>query len=376
MKSHTIGRRGVLGAAGAIAIGHVLPARADDSPIVIGQSGHLSGPLAPTFKGTLGGQKVALDEFNAKGGVEGRPVRLVQLDDAYDPAKCAQNVQKLIDEEKCTALFGLASTANVAAVLPMLAEKQVPLIGVYTGSPALRAKHHPYFFTTMASYRDEVIKMVRNQKTLMRDNIALVYMNNPFGQLMIPVINEVIKEQEAKLVASVALDVDAKNTPDVVKQLTAAKPDAVVIMAFGPPIVPVVKAVHGALGVPQYAVSIANSKALVTALGDDARGLVFTSLIPNPWRLTGLSGEYNLAMQKANIPVDHDHFFGYLNMRILFEGLKRAGRAVTPKSLVAAMERMGQVDLGGYSVNYGPTKHHGTNWVDIVIVGQGGRYLR
>jgi ABC-type branched-subunit amino acid transport system substrate-binding protein len=52
----------------------VWPARADDSPIVISQSGHLSGPLAPSFKGTLARQRLALDEFNAKGGVEGRMV--------------------------------------------------------------------------------------------------------------------------------------------------------------------------------------------------------------------------------------------------------------------------------------------------------------
>ena len=137
-----------------------------------------------------------------------------------------------------------------------------------------------------------------------------------------------------------------------------------------------VKAIRGSLSVPQYAVSIANSKSLIAALGDDARGLVFTSLIPNPWRPTGLAGEFNAAMAKANIPVDHDHFFGYLNLRILLEGLRRAGRAVTPKLLVAAMERMSQVDFGGYAVSYGPSKHHGTSYVDIVIIGEGGRYLR
>src|SRR5262245_18881285 len=257
MAQYTIRRRGLIGAAGALAVAHVLPARAEDSPIVIGQSGHLSGPLAPSFKGTLAGQRIALDEFNAKGGVEGRPVKLVQLDDAYDPAKCAQNVQKLIDDEKCTALFGLAATANVAAVLPMLAVKQVPLVGVYTGSPALRAKHHPFFFTTMASYRDEVVKMVKNQKTLMRDRIALVYMNNPFGQLMVPVVNDVVKEQEANLVASLPFEPDAKNTAAVVKALSDAKPDAVLIMAFGPTIVPLVKGIRAVMSVPQYAVSIA-----------------------------------------------------------------------------------------------------------------------
>lgn len=81
-------RRGLIGATAALAAAHVWPARAaDDGPIVIGQSGHLSGPLAPSFKGTLAGQRIALDEFNAKGGVEGRAVKLVQLDDAYDPAR-------------------------------------------------------------------------------------------------------------------------------------------------------------------------------------------------------------------------------------------------------------------------------------------------
>ena len=66
MTYHTIRRRGVIGAAGAIAIGHVLPARADDTPIVIGQSGHLSGPLAPSFKGTLAGQKLRSTNSTAR----------------------------------------------------------------------------------------------------------------------------------------------------------------------------------------------------------------------------------------------------------------------------------------------------------------------
>jgi hypothetical protein len=104
MKQHTIRRRGLIGAAGALAVAHAWPARTDEIPIVIGQSGHLSGPLAPSFKGTLAGQRIA--------------------------------------------------------------DKQVPLVGVYTGSPALRAKHHPYFFTTMASYRDEVVKMVEGGRYL------------------------------------------------------------------------------------------------------------------------------------------------------------------------------------------------------------------
>ena len=156
------------------------------------------------------------------------------------------------------------------------------------------------------------------------------------------------------------LDVDAKNTPEVVQQLP--RPSR---YRGDHGIRPINRAAHqaGARLARRAAVRSVDRQlqSLVAALGDDARGLVFTSLIPNPWKATGLAGEFSAQMSKANIPIDHDHFFGYLNMRVLIEGLKRAGRAVTPKSLVASMERMGMVDFGGYTVSYSPTKHHGTN---------------
>jgi branched-chain amino acid transport system substrate-binding protein len=351
------------------------PAAAADD-IVIGQSAHLSGPLAPTLQAVLKGQELALDEFNRKGGVGGRKVRLVTLDDAYDPKRCVENVNTLIERDKVTALFGLASTANVAAVLPLLAEKKVPLVGVYTGAPALRAKQHPYFFTAMASYRDEVVKMVRNLATVGRTKIALAYHNSPFGQLMLPVVEEVCKEQGATLVAKAPLDIPGQESAAVCQQLAAAQPQAVIFMAFGPALVPFARAARAYLSVPVYAPSIANSKQLLEALGDDARGLAFTQNVPYPMRATTpVTKDYWAAMERARLTVDFDHFFGYLNMRVLLETLKRAGKAVTAQTLPGAIEAMGKVDLGGYQLGFSPTNHHGSNFVDLLIVGPGGRFI-
>jgi ABC-type branched-subunit amino acid transport system substrate-binding protein len=350
------------------------PAAADD--IVIGQSAHLSGPLAPTLQAVLKGQELALDEFNRKGGVGGRKVKLVTLDDAYDPKRCVENVNTLIERDKVTALFGLASTANVAAVLPLLAEKKVPLVGVYTGAPALRVKQHPYFFTAMASYRDEVVKMVRNLATVGRTKIALAYHNSPFGQLMLPVVEEVCREQGAALVAKAPLDIPGQESAAVCQQLAAAQPQAVIFMAFGPALVPFTRAARAYLSVPVYAPSIANSRQLLEALGDDARGLAFAQNVPYPMQATTpITKDYWAVMQKAGLAVDFDHFFGYLNMRVLLETLKRAGKAVTAQSLPGAIEAMGKVDLGGYQLNFSPSNHHGSNFVDLLIVGPGGRFI-
>jgi hypothetical protein len=80
-------------------------------------------------------------------------------------------------------------------------------------------------------------------------------------------------------------------------------------------------------------------------------------------------------MERAKIAVDFDHFFGYLNMRVVLETLKRAGKSVTSLSLPGAIEAMGKVDLGGYQLNFSPTNHNGSSFVDLLIVGPGGRFI-
>lgn len=379
MTTPLLRRRQGLAALGALALAPWPAARAatDTGDIVIGQSAHLSGPLAATMKAVIRGQALALDEFNRRGGVAGRKVKLLTLDDAYDAKRCVENVATLIERDKVTALFGLASTANVGAVLPMLAEKKVPLVGVYTGAPALRARQHPYFFTTMASYRDEVVQMVRNLATVGRTRLALAYHASPFGQLMLPVFEEVCRELGTTLVAKAPLDMGGNDSVAVAQALARENPQAVVFMAFGPALVPFVRAARAYLGVPVYAPSIANSKQLIDALGDDARGVAFTQIVPYAMRATTtLTRDYAAVMAKAGLPVDFDHFFGYVNLRIVLEMLKRAGRAVTPQSLVTTIEGVGKVDLGGYTVSFGPQNHHGSNFVDLLIVGPGGRYIR
>lgn len=375
-------RRQVIGAAGALTAGvasSMLPrlSQAAGNEILIGQSVHTTGPLSVTMPPVLKGQDMAIADINRKGGIGGRKIKLITLDDAYDPKKCVANVNQLIDEHKVVALYGLGSTANVGAALPVLAEKKVPLVGVYTGSPVLRAKQHPYFFTTMASYRDEVVQMMRNLVTLQRGQIGLVYQNSPFGQLMRPVCEEVAKELGATLVAKEALEANGSNAQAVANAVAAAKAQSIIFMSFGPSLIPFAKAAKASASVPIYCISISNSQTILGELGDEARGLAFTNIIPYPWRATtGIARDYNAAMTAAKLPVDYDHFFGYLNLRVLIEGIRRAGKNVTPQGIVAGMESMTKTDVGGYPVDYSASNHHGSKLVEITIVGPGGRYLR
>ena len=382
MTQNKLTRRQVLKATAAAAGAMTgRPGWAEDAKeIHIGQSCHLSGPLAPTLLAPLKGQALAIEELNKKGGIGGKPLRLTMLDDAFDPKKAVENTLKLIDVEKVVALTGYASTANVAAVLPILLEKKVPLVGAYGGSPSLRVKDHPYFFTGLASYRDEVVQIIRNLVSIQKSQIGVIYQNHPFGQLMLPVVESVAQELGATIVGKQSLDANGSDAVASAQALGASKPQAVLLIAFGPATVPTIKAIRSYIGAPVYALSIANAKQLVEALGDDGRGMAYTQIIPYPWRqTTPLTRDFGAVMAKANIPIDYDHFLGYLNMRVVIEGLRRAAAAskvVTPASVVTGMESIGKFDMGGYALNFGPQKHHGSNFVEITIVGPGGRYMR
>ena len=115
--SHTLNRRSLLAGAAALAsarFASATPTAAQAAPILIGQSLPLSGPVAPALVPIVQGQNLALEQLNRKGGIHGRPVQLVQLDDAYDPRRTVENVQTLIERDKVVALTGLASTPGVA----------------------------------------------------------------------------------------------------------------------------------------------------------------------------------------------------------------------------------------------------------------------
>jgi ABC-type branched-subunit amino acid transport system substrate-binding protein len=358
--------------------GLALPSFAQgEREIRIGQSCHLSGPLAATMTTTLRGQDLAIDEVNKAGGINGRPLKLIKLDDAYEPQRVAANTRQLIEKEGVTALFGYANSTGIAASLPLLAEKRVPLVGVYSGVPALRAKHHPYFFTTTASFEDEVSEMVRNLVTLQQSQIGLVTLNNPFGQMMQPVVEKVVAAQGATLVHRQPLEVDGSNAEAAARALAAKQPKAVLMMAFGPSTVAFVRAAKRLLGVPVYTLSVANVASLIKAMGDDARGLAITQSVPYPWReTTRLTRDFNNAARKAGLVTDYELWIGYLNTRVLIEGLKRSGRNLSPETLTRALESMSNVDIGGYEVDYSPSRHHGSKFVEITIVGPEGKFLR
>ena len=105
--------------------------------------------------------------------------------------------------------------------------------------------------------------------------------------------------------------------------------------------------------------------------------MAFTQVVPYPLRQTStLTRNFSAAMAAAKLEPTYDRMWGYLNASILVEVLRRSGPRPTPAVVSAALERMTDVDIGGYRVAYGPQKHHGSSFVEITMVDAGGKFVR
>ena len=373
-----IRRRSVLATlAAAVAMPALVQAQPQKPDLIIGQSAPTSGVMASSMERVFAGQQMAFDEVNKKGGIGGRMIKLEILDDGFDPKRSLENTRILVEQRNVVALFGSVGTAQTAAVLPYIAEKHVPLIAVYSGSPALRVAHNPYLFTTQASYADELVKMTRNLVAIQNSRIAIVYQDNAFGKLLQPLAEKIITAEGGTVVGSRPLADNGSDATAVVQGLAALQPQAVIMLVAGPAVIAYIRANRTGLGVPVYALSLSLNAVILKALGDDARGLAVSRATPYPWNgITPLPKAFAAQMQRIKKEIDYDHYLGYINARILIEGLRKAGNNITAESLTQGMEKLTNLDLGGFRLSYGPNKHHGSNFVEITIVGPKGNFIR
>jgi ABC-type branched-subunit amino acid transport system substrate-binding protein len=116
---------------------------------------------------------------------------------------------------------------------------------------------------------------------------------------------------------------------------------------------------------------------LADELGDTGQGVVISQVVPFPYaQNTPMVRDYQLRMTEAgHKDFDFTSLEGYLTARVLVEGLRRAGKNLTRDSLIAGLESMNEVNLGGFTINYSSKSHQASNFTDLTIIGRGGKFM-
>src|SRR5512139_3677578 len=146
--------------------------------VTFGSSLPLTGPLGLSGKDHVMGIQAAFAAVNRTGGINGRELRLLALDDGYVPARSAENVKQMVAENSVLGLISQIGTPNTGAILPIIEKAGVPLVGPITGSGALRNPQLRNVFHIRPSYGEEVTRMVQQLVNMGLQNIAFVYLDN------------------------------------------------------------------------------------------------------------------------------------------------------------------------------------------------------
>ncbi len=163
------------------------------------------------------------------------------------------------------------------------------------------------------------------------------------------------------------------------KTINAAKPDAVVMISQYTSCAEFIRQMKKAgSGATFYNVSFVGSKALADALGKDGAGVGISQVVPFPWgTAVPVVKEYQqLAKKTGNTDYNFSAMEGFLVAKVFVEGLKRAGRNLTREGFIDALEKMQDVDVGGFFVSYSPKSHTGSKFVDLTIIAREGKFLR
>lgn len=347
--------------------------------VVLGQAAVFSGPAAQLGIQMRNGIKSYLDFVNEKGGVHGRRIELVSEDDFYDQPRAAAASRKLIEEHKVFGLIGYVGTPTGVAHLPVVTQAKVPLVGMFTGAEALRVPFNRYVFHVRASYYDETEKIVEQIVSIGGRSIAVFYQDDAYGLAGLRGTEIATTKRNMKIAALGTVERNTVKVEEAVKKINAVKPDAVVMISAYTSIAEFVRQMQKAgSNATFYNVSFVGSKALADALGKDGVGVAISQVVPFPWgTAVPVVKEYQQLAKKAGFT---DYNFsaleGFLSAKVAVEGLRRAGRNLTREGYIAAMEKMQDVDLGGFFVSYSPTNRAGSKFVDLTIIGRGGKFLR
>ena len=349
-----------------------------DSEILIGSSCPLSGHAS--FLGTqaVHGVEAYLNDVNEQGGVNGRRIRLVAYDDAYDPALCVSNTQKLIVEDRVFALTSYVGTPTAVKIIPMVQEAKVPMVGICSGARALREPFQRYIINVRASYYEETGQLIDHfVQDLGITRVAIFYQYDEFGLDGLTGTEIALQNHGLHPVAKASYIRGSMDVEEALDLVCGSDAEAVVMIGtYGPCAKFVRLAKQRKNAMIFHAVSFVGAEELAKILGPEAEGIIITQVVPPPWEtmLLPAAGQYT-GLLKRYFPEEEPSFVGFegfLNAVVLVEGLKRAGRDLTREGLIGSIEGIHQFSLQiANALDYSPTDHQGLRHVYFTRIRDG-----
>ncbi len=342
-------------------------------PIVVGQSAPLSGTSADVGRDIRDGANAVFNKVNRGGGVNGRKIELVSLDDGNDRKRAGANAQTLIDEKKAMVLFGFGSATLSLDAIPLAEAKGMALFAPFSGSLAIRDKKP--VFTIRASYKDEAEKIIAYWTTYGATRWAVVHYDDVVGKANFETVTASLKAR-GQSPLQITVKRGAKVDPELFQPLLKFDPQAIIVTTQFPQLLDLAEFMAKQnKAYPMSALSFVNPDELAAAKENIAKGTTVTQVVPNPRNVAILVvKECGETLKATGATLNYTTLEACIAAKVLVEGIKKAGKNVTPATIFSGLESLGAYDAGGFVVTFSKDDHHGSKWTDLSILSRGGAY--
>jgi len=365
-------------AAGVLA--HAAPASAEE--ILIGQTMPYSGPASSY--GTIGlVEQAYFRMLNEQGGVNGRTIKLLSVDDGYSPAKTVEQTRKLVEENNVLLIFDAMGTAPNSATQKYLNSHKVPQLFISSGAARFNdPKQYPWTMPWLPSYEAEghglAAYVLRTRPTA---KIAILYENDDIGKDYIHGIERALGDKAASMiVAKASYEVTDATIDSQMVTLQAAGADTLISVAAPKFTAQVIRKAHDIAWKPLHLISDIGSSiasGLQPAGLENAVGIITGAYVRDPTDPdTQASDAYKtwLAFMKKYFPdgniTDLNNVIGYSIAQTFVQVVKQSGEDLSRGNIMKQATSLHDLTLPmvmpGLVINTSPTDYQPLKSVVLV----------
>jgi ABC-type branched-subunit amino acid transport system substrate-binding protein len=362
---------------------------AEERPTVeeirMGMSTALTGPTAELGKNMHTGVLAGLERINRAGGIRNRKLRLITLDDGYEPGRAAFNMRRLIEEEQALAVIGNVGTPTAISAIPIANEQKTLFFAPFTGAGVLRrSPPDRYVINYRSSYAEEVAAMVDaliDIGGLKPAEIAFFTQRDGYGDAGYAGGTRALKRHGPKDEKTLLHFRYERNTLAVENALAdillnEPLPRAVVMVGTYAPCAKFIKLAKASnLNAVFLNVSFVGSTMLARELGKEIDGVIVTQVVPHFLNTElPIVQDYHTDLKawNTNATPTFVSLEGYIAARILGAALQTIEGEPTREAIVNALEGLGTFDLGlGKPLHISPKKHQASQYVWPTILVNG-----
>jgi ABC-type branched-subunit amino acid transport system substrate-binding protein len=321
--------------------------------IVLGQSVALTGPGSTLAVPFHQGAKLYFDRVNAAGGVQGKRIDLVTLDDRGSPQTTLANTKKLLDQG-VLALFGYYGSPQVTAAYPLVKDSDLLMFAPMAAADEFRGASYGNVYTLRPGYSEEAAAITRHAETLGARKLAIVHSSDSESLAALDSAERTMSAMGANLVAKAPMS--SGNVATSVDKAMAARPESVLVIGDSNGAAAAVRDLRakGFRG-PIYGFSNTGESLLAEELGASGAGVVVVRVVPkSDTPKVPVVRELIADAQAAGLGRPNVYMLeGYIAARVLTEALRRIPRGEPSRArLKKALDSLDDVSVGGFRVHF------------------------